>query len=68
MKRQIALPLALLLCLTGWATASTLYVPGDYTEIHDAVQACSGPTLLERTELYDEHCWQRTFRYVIVAV
>ncbi len=55
MKRQIALPLALLLCLTGWATASTLHVPGDYTEIHDAVQACAaGDTVLVAAGTYGD--------------
>ena len=47
MQRRIALIAAAMVFMASAAVAGTLYVPGDYSAIHDAVQACAtGDTVL----------------------
>jgi hypothetical protein len=55
MKRQIALTVVFLVSMTGWAVAGTLHVPGDYSQINDAVQACAaGDTVMVASGTYND--------------
>jgi len=55
MKRSIALILSLTALVVTPAVAGTLHVPGDYAQIHDAVQACAaGDTVLVAAGTYND--------------